>query len=65
MGATLVPGGPGQFARPGTAWRPLAEPAPRTQLVLVHRRERLPATVAALLRVVERLWPDPDAAGER
>jgi DNA-binding transcriptional LysR family regulator len=65
LGVTLVPGASGQFARPGVVWRPLAEPAPQTRLVLLHRSERLPATVTALLGVVERLWPEPDgAAGE-
>lgn len=60
LGVTLVPGSSGLFARPGVVWRPLAAPAPRTHLVLVHRRERVPATVAALLGVVERLWPLDD-----
>jgi DNA-binding transcriptional LysR family regulator len=63
LGITLVPGSSGLFARPGVVWRPLAEPAPRSSLVLIHQRERPPATVAALLGVVERLWPHPDESG--
>lgn len=57
LGITLVPGTAGLFSRPGLVWRPLAEPAPRTTLVLLHARERPTPTVAALLGVVERLWP--------
>jgi len=64
LGFTLVPDTSGQLVRAGVAWRPLAEPAPRSELVLVHRRERLPATVAALLGVVERLWPRPEESGK-
>jgi DNA-binding transcriptional LysR family regulator len=63
LGVTLVPGSSALFERPGVVWRPLAEPAPRTSLVLLHQRERPPATVTALRRVVERLWPHPNEPG--
>ena len=61
LAVTLVSGSSGFFARPGVVLRPLAAPAPRTRLVLVYRRERIPVTVAALIRVVERLWPEEEA----
>lgn len=65
LGVTLVPGSSGLFTRPGTLWRLLAEPAPRTRLVLLHHAERLSPTVTALLGVVERLWPEKRAARAR
>lgn len=63
LGITLVPGTAGLFARPGVVWRPLAEPAPRTRLVVLHSRERPTPTVDALLGVVDRLWPAAETAG--
>ena len=57
LGITLVPGSSGLFARPGLVWRALAEPAPQSRLVLLHPRERQTPTLAALLGVVERVWP--------
>lgn len=63
LGFTLVPGTSVQFTRPGVVWRPLTEPAPQSRLVLMHRRERPPATVAALLGVVDRLWPEAEDTG--
>jgi DNA-binding transcriptional LysR family regulator len=62
LGITLVPGSSGLFARPGLVWRPLAEPMRRTRLVLLHHHERPTPTVAALLGVVEQLWPLTDTA---
>jgi DNA-binding transcriptional LysR family regulator len=59
LGVMLVPGNYGLFERPGLVWRPLAEPAPRTSLVLLHSLERPLPTVKGLLEVVDRLWPKP------
>jgi DNA-binding transcriptional LysR family regulator len=64
LGVTLVPSYPGLFARPQVVWRALREPAPRSRLVLLYRQDGTPATVSALLHVVDRLWPRT-TAGDR
>ncbi len=58
LGLTIVPTSLKGFVRPGVAYRAIADPAPRAQLLLVYRSGVLPATVTKLLSVAEGLWPD-------
>ena len=58
LGLTLMPESMKRMARSGVAYRLLADPAPRTSLLLVYRSDPVPPTVSGLLRIAQDLWPD-------
>jgi DNA-binding transcriptional LysR family regulator len=57
LGLTIVPVSLKGFVRPGVVYRPIADPAPRAQLLLVHRSGAMTPTLTKLLAVAEGLWP--------
>jgi DNA-binding transcriptional LysR family regulator len=58
LGLTIVPVSLKGFVRPGVAYRPVSDPAPRAQLLLVYRSGVVPPTVTKLLTVAQSLWPE-------
>jgi DNA-binding transcriptional LysR family regulator len=59
LGLTLMPESLKGLARPGVACRPLATPAPTTQLLLAHRNGMISPTVAGLMAVAQDLFRAP------
>jgi DNA-binding transcriptional LysR family regulator len=55
LGVTLVPASVADLRRPGAALRPLGEPAPTTELLVVYRRDETPPTLRAFLSIVHDL----------
>jgi DNA-binding transcriptional LysR family regulator len=58
LGLTIVPVSLKGMVRPGVVYRPIADPAPRAQLLLIYRSGPLPPTVVRLLAVAHSLWPE-------
>jgi DNA-binding transcriptional LysR family regulator len=57
VGVAMVPEGLRVLKRPDVAYRPIASPAPSTQLAAVYREGEVPGTVRALVGIVRGLWP--------
>jgi len=57
LGLILVPEALKGLVRPGVLFRPLAPPAPITQLLLVHRSGPPSPTLKTFLAVAHSLWP--------
>jgi LysR family transcriptional regulator, benzoate and cis,cis-muconate-responsive activator of ben and cat genes len=57
LGSTIVPVSLKGLVRPGVVYRPVSNPAPRAQLLLVYRSGVAPPTLTRLLEVAQGLWP--------
>lgn len=56
LGLTIVPVSLKALVRPGVVYRPVSNPAPTAQLLLVYRSGAIPPTLAKLLEVAQSLW---------
>ncbi|HEY9713068.1 MAG TPA: LysR substrate-binding domain-containing protein [Chroococcales cyanobacterium] len=56
MGITFVPATLVELARPGIVYKPIAPPAPITQLQLVHRAGNPPATVTNMVNLARQIY---------
>lgn len=65
LGVTLMPESLKGLARPGVACRPLSSPAPTTKLLLAHRSDLLPPTVAGFLAIAQECLPVPHFTGRK
>jgi DNA-binding transcriptional LysR family regulator len=57
LGFTMVPESLKGLVRPRIVWRPIANPAPKTQIIMVYCPENAPPTLAGLLAVARDLYP--------